>query len=509
MKRTVLVGVLGVVTSLLAVPSASADGCRPRLGAVSLERSTVLGGVPVQGKVNLTCRPAKAVTVELDGFRGARVPATVVVLAHQRSAEFVVTTVGSRVTRRGLITATLRRAERTTSLTVKRNTCKPTLASIAVPAHLHAGDAAAAVARLTCIPGRASTMSLSSSHASFTVPAGIAVRSGSAKVKLPVQAKRLSGGRYQATLTATYAGKNASGVVTVDPTITVLEVPPTTSGAYTFSFSVSLSGPAPEGGLEVALASDDAVVGLGAVLKIPQGAYGLSTWTTHAETVDEDTPATLTARLGSTTLSDDVTVLRPFDDSQDPVTVSLQNGGPLYGLEDFIQVDVGIGRPAPASGLPVTVSVKDDDPSVVLDVATNESITEGSDSTAFWIDTTDVTQTKHVQIEVMVGEAKGVLALTIHPRISAITLPETAPGGTPFLGTVTLAGPSEVDTSIWLQSSWGIVDVETPLVIPAGQTSKTFTLTPSTVDEDSQVFITGYLGNTYFQSDTVTMTPVP
>jgi hypothetical protein len=86
-------------------------------------------------------------------------------------------------------------------------------------------------------------------------------------------------------------------------------------------------------------------------------------------------------------------------------------------------------------------------------------------------------------------------------------VPETVGSGTTFHGTITLAGPSDVDTKIFLQSSWGILEPQNTVTIPAGRTSATFEATSVPVDEPSRVFVTAYLGNNTVSSDYVTLTP--
>jgi hypothetical protein len=105
-------------------------------------------------------------------------------------------------------------------------------------------------------------------------------------------------------------------------------------------------------------------------------------------------------------------------------------------------------------------------------------------------------------------QATAFLEITIHPRITAITLPESVKSGTTFEGTITLAGPSDVDTDVFLQPSSGILDiVPSTVTIPAGATSATFQVRSIPIDEPSTDFVTAYLGRTTLQSDNVTLTP--
>jgi hypothetical protein len=112
-----------------------------------------------------------------------------------------------------------------------------------------------------------------------------------------------------------------------------------------------------------------------------------------------------------------------------------------------------------------------------------------------------------VFLDATVGGVTASLPITIHPRITALGLPETVQSGTAFTGTVTLAGPSAVDTIVYLQSSWGILDVQSSVTIPAGSISAPFDATSSVVTEPSQVFVVASLGRTDFQSEGLILTP--
>jgi hypothetical protein len=181
--------------------------------------------------------------------------------------------------------------------------------------------------------------------------------------------------------------------------------------------------------------------------------------------------------------------------------------GDLYGLQLSEQLDLILANPAPASGVPVQVSVVDDNPAIQLESGT-DVISEGNNRTAFRLNTTDVTRTTRVTLKATALQSTAFLEITIHPRITAITLPEPVKSGTTFEGTITLAGPSDVDTEVFLQPSSGILDiVPSTVTIPAGATSVTFQVRSIPIDEPSTDFVTAYLGRTTLQSDNVTLTP--
>ena len=118
-----------------------------------------------------------------------------------------------------------------------------------------------------------------------------------------------------------------------------------------------------------------------------------------------------------------------------------------------------------------------------------------------------MTSTQTVVLEAVLGDRVFELPITIHPRVTEIVIPQTVVGGDPFTGTVALAGPSSGDTGVRLSSSWAIMEVQSRVTIPAGETSATFTGTTRQVDGDAQVFVTGDYGSNSEQSGWMTLTP--
>jgi hypothetical protein len=114
----------------------------------------------------------------------------------------------------------------------------------------------------------------------------------------------------------------------------------------------------------------------------------------------------------------------------------------------------------------------------------------------------------HTAIKVTVGSINASIPVTIEPGLASITnVPATIKGGDSFTATVNLAGPVDTATTVGLQSTWGILTVPSTVVIPAGQSSVSFTATTVPVTSNSDVTIYAYLGTSSINSTTVTVTP--
>lgn len=506
MIRTFVATVL-LAAGLSAVPATAADAqaCRPSLTKVSLARSVAIGGTSVRGRVILSCAPARAVTVHLFGFRGVKVPSTVRVAKAKRTAAFAVTTYRTRTVRKGVIAASFGGVRKTAALAVRPDPCRPTLKAFTVPSRVYAGSKGTGTVRLTCAPRSSTTLALRSADSRLRVPTQVTVRAGRASAPVSMSAALVDGDQYRTSLTVRYGTKRLTRSVVVNPGLREVDISPS-SDLNSFDPTVCLTGSAPAGGLTVRLAADNARVRVPQTLAVAAGARCGRAWFVDVVSPTIDTRVTVLATLGSRTVATTKVLLAPFDGTQRMSMWNEYHPGPVYGGEDSVQYSLWLSHPAPAAGLSATLKVRDDHPAVWLD-SPNDYLSEGDNRGAFRATFADVTSTTHVVLEATVAGATFALPVAIHPRIDTITIPESAPGGTPFTGTVTMRGPSEVDTVVYLQSSWGILDVPSSVTIPAGSTSATFEARPSTVSEPSSVDIIASLGDTRAYSNPVTITP--
>jgi len=220
--------------------------------------------------------------------------------------------------------------------------------------------------------------------------------------------------------------------------------------------------------------------------------------------VTQATTVHISASLGTRTVSGSQTLLPPFDDTT-TMTITPEFSGDVYGPDYSRDYSIQLSNPAPNAGLTVDLKVRDGNPAITLDSA-SAFISGGFVQGSFRIQAAEVTQTTHAVVDATAGGVTTSIAVTIQPRVTAVTIPATVKGGDSFQGTVTLAGPSDSDTQVSLQQSWGIVDIPYLVVIPAGQTSVTFTGTTVPVDSDSTVTITAYLGQISADAE-ITLTP--
>lgn len=494
MKRSALVVVL-MLMALIAVPaqSALAAPCRPALKKIGLSKGSVVGGGSVTGTITLSCKTTRPVTVRLRGFAGIKVPANVRVAKRKSSAKFTIKTSVTSTIRRGTVEASLGTVRRKAKLAVMPRPCRPALKGFTVPGLAYAGDKATATVSLSCAPGSNIKISLSSDRSTLAVPGSVTVVRGRSSASVPLTAALVAGGQYRARVTAGYGGRSLSRDITVNPGLKSVDIP-ASSSPNSVSVDPLFTGPAPAGGLTVKVVSDNSAVTVPPTAFYQVGAYGGDVSGIQVHPVTKNTKVTISVTLGSRTLSASKVLVPPFDGTQG-MKILAGESGDLYGLQHDESYQVVLDNPAPVGGLNVQMKVRGDDPAVQLD-GTTDYITEGSTTGYFRISTADVTKTTHVVLEATAAGATTSLPITIHPRITGITMPDSVKSGTLFTGTITLAGPSDIDTRVYLQPGWGILHPQDSVTIPAGATSATFEVTSSPIDEPADVSLTARLGRT-------------
>ncbi len=510
MKRmAVVVLLLAAVAAVASVPRQRADAatCHAALQKVALSKASVPGGAPVRVTVTLTCDTPVALTVRLKGFKGVTVPSALHVARRKSTATGTIKTAVRTARRHGEIRATLGQTRRQAALTVTKTprSCRtPVLTGVSVPRLVYVGNRPAAALRLSCAPTAPIRISLTSSNADLRVPASVTIGRRYDTATVPLALKADPEGQYRATVTARYRSRSRTGTITVDPGLSLVQIPPS-SEPNDVTLDVLFTGVVPAGGLTVQLASSSPAVTVPATFTVPAPAIGAEVPGVIVHQVTRNTTVKISATFGGRTLSATTVLLPPFT-SSDSVTLSAEDGpGAIYGQEFDLEYVVTLSNPAPASGETVTFSAGD--PSVELQ-NTSTDIPPGFAQGFVDINTANVTGAVHTEIDATVDGVKASLPVTIEPGLASITnVPGTITGGGTFTATVNLAGPVDTATTVNLGSTQGILTVPQGVVIPAGHSSASFLVTTITVDSDADVSIIASLGSTQVTSSAVTITP--
>lgn len=462
--------------------------------------SSVPGGAPSTVKATLTCTPTTTQTITLTGFPGAQVPAALHVPAGKISASGTITTATRTKAVSGWITGTLgqtsRRALLTISVTPKTCT-SPALSAVSLPRLAYVGDHPVLKVKLSCATANPVQISLASiaapaSAPAVSVPATVTIGAyySSADIRLAPKAYQL--GKYASTISASYGGTTLSRTITVDPGLSVFANSPDSCSPNDVNLDILFTGFVPSSGLTVKLMSDNPAITVPATVTFTQGGLGGGVGGVTVNSVSTKTNVTLSATLGSRTLTVSVVLIRPWQ-SGDKITLTPSPGpGPFYGPSYGYEYAVYLSHPAPADGSGLTGTVTTDHPSDVQLGSSQVSVDPGCNNSTISFGVPYESDPVHATVTVSVGGSTATTSLTIEPSLASVTIPATIVGGQSATGTVTLAGAPDTPETVYLQSSWGILTVPESVTVPAGQISVTFPITTVPVTSDSQVNVSAW-----------------
>jgi len=294
------------------------------------------------------------------------------------------------------------------------------------------------------------------------------------------------------------------------PTLSSVTLNPTSvTGGSSSMGMVTLSGPAPSGGLAVNLSSSSPATVPASVTV----AYGASsaTFTVTTTTVSSSTQATITASSGGVTQTATLAVM-PQASSPTLSSVALNPTSVTGGAQSMGTVT--LSGPAPTGGAQVLLSSDNAAASVPASV----TVAAGASTATFMVTTSAVTASTPVTISASYAGVTKTASLSVvpaqaAPTLSSLTLnPTSVTGGAQTsTGTVTLSGPAPTGgAQVVLSSNNAAASVPTGVTVAAGATSATFTVTTTAVAASTPAAISAsYAGVTKTASLTVTPAGTP
>jgi hypothetical protein len=269
-------------------------------------------------------------------------------------------------------------------------------------------------------------------------------------------------------------------------TLTGLALNPTAVvGPNPSTGTVTISSPAPLGGLNVSLVSSNpSVAAVPSSVTVAEGST-TATFTVTTTVVTTQTVATITASLNSSTATADLTV------NPNGLTNITLNPVAVVGGNNS-QGTVSISTPAPAGGSVIQLTSSN---TAVAQVPATVTVPAGLMSTTFTIITTPTPSDAISIIKATVGTSTVQTQLTVNaPSIASFSLAtNTVVGGNPVQGTITLNGkaPSGGSTISLASSETSVATVPATATVLANATTVSFTVTTKVVQQDSGVTITG------------------
>ena len=273
--------------------------------------------------------------------------------------------------------------------------------------------------------------------------------------------------------------------------------PTTVTGGNASTGTVTLGGPAPAGGAQIALSSSNTgVASVPSSVAIPAGTTS-ATFTVSTSAVAASTAVTISASYGGATRTTSLTVTAATPPPPTLASLTL-NSTSVTGGNSSIGT-VTLGGPAPAGGAQVALSSNNGAASVPTSVA----VPAGATTQTFTVSTSAVTASTTVTISAAYGGVSKSATLKVVPpplpTLSSLTLnPTSVIGGVESsTGTVTLSGPAPAGgAQIALARNNGAASVPSSVTVPAGATSATFAVSTSVVLVSASVTISASYNST-------------
>jgi hypothetical protein len=385
---------------------------RASLASITLTPSRVAGGTIVKGRINLNGRAASAVTVNLSVPAGApvTVPAQVVIPAGAtQSAEFDIHTdyVANNVT--VPITATRPASGPYPAETVSANLIIEAinLTSLTVtPAQIDGGGTATGTVTINApAPAGGVVINLHADpSAAVTLPATVVVPAGATTATFQITANVLAAdttvtitaARGPVTRTATLVVKGVTLTLAIDPASVV-------GGQQNSTGVVTISAPAPAGGITVTLASSNpSGAAVPATVQVPAG-QTTATFPITTSAVSTTTNVTISASVGGNTATA-VLQLRAVGVESITFRPAIVRGS----RTTFATVT--LDAPAPAGGAVVSLSATN---SRVVNLPATVVVPAGQKTFTFTVTTRRVSRTLSTVVTASMGASSASTTLTV------------------------------------------------------------------------------------------------
>jgi LmbE family N-acetylglucosaminyl deacetylase len=377
----------------------------------------------------------------------------------------------------------------------------PALSSVAVsPASLTGGASATGTVTLTtAAPAGGAQVTLSSSNPAAVVPASVTVAAGATSATFSVTTNAVAAST-PVTISASYSGVTQTASLTVLPAgVSSLSVSPgSLTGGNAATGTVTLSGPAPAGGAQVALSSNNGAASVPASVTVAAGASAAN-FTVTTTPVAMSIPVALSASYGGATQTATLTVMPPSLAALGLSASSVTGGSPATGM-------VALDGPAPAGGVQVALSSSN----AAASVPGSVTVPAGQTSVNFNVTTSAVATSTPATISASYGDRTQSVSLTVLPPVvsSLNVSPASVTGGAGATGTVTLNGPAPAGgAQVAVSSNNLAVTAPASVTVAAGATSASFSLGTSAVANNTAVTISASYGGATLTASLTVLPP--
>ena len=450
--------------------------------SVTLTPATVVGGSASTGKLTLSAvAPTGGVVVTLvSDNSAATVPASITVAAGQSFANFNVSTTGVSADTTASVTASASGTSVSGTLVIKA--IAPTKV-VLTPSTIIGGSSTTGTVTIGSIaPAGGVDVALSLNSSAASTSGSVKVLAGQTTATFVVETSAVKT-ETTVVVTATANGYSRSGsfVITKPGIVNLTFTPSTLRGGATTTGTITLSGPAPDGGLSVSVVSDNSAVTVPGAVVVARGDTSAS-FVTSTSSVSTDTTVEITATANGTLKSARIVVERTGVESV-LVSPSSVIGG--TGAD----VTVTLTSAAPSTG--VLVVLQSNSPSVVLPETVK--VQPGLTSATVMATTSAVAVNTAVTLSASANGTSKTATLTVtRATVDSLSVsPTSVIGGGSSTGRVQLSGVApEGGLLVLLTRTGSAATVPASVTIPAGETASTFSITTSAVTTETDTTVT-------------------
>lgn len=414
---TATLGSASLQTSATILPATA-----PTVSSLSLRPTSVQGGLSSQGMVTLnTVAPAGGAVVSLSSTSGAvGMPATIGIPEGETIGFFAITTREVSATTTAPITAAIGSSSKQVPLTLTSGSPGISVSSISLPTTAQGGVRVAGSLTLSAgAPFDGAIVTLKSTNAAVaSVPLNVVVSAGHTSALFSVDTQAVTA-NTPVTISAAYGASTQTTLLTLTPApgtgLTSLSFSPASvvSGKTSVG-TVTLSNPAPTGGLSVSLfSSDTSVASVPASVTVAAGTTS-ATFTLTSVPVAATSTATINATAGVVSQQATITVA-PSAVSLASLTLSPSSvvGG------NTSQATVTLSNPAPSGGALVTLSSSN---TGAATVPASVTVPAGSVSSTFTVTTRTVAAQTTATLSAAYGGSPRTAILTVRSAMAADTV---------------------------------------------------------------------------------------
>ena len=459
----------------------------PPITKLTITPSSVLGGTQATGTLSISAvAPKGGINVPLSSSDpNAIVPPSALVPAGSATTTFPVTTLPTQASTELTITAGSGSNNKSAGLVIEAATLTTVVLN---PGAVQGGSTESCTITLNGPAGPlGAAVSIYSSSQIVETPNTVTIPAGQTTASFSIETTPVKKST-SVTITCLLLGSSGKASFSVLPnTLSTIGVSSASiPGGNLGVGTVTLTGPAPTGGITVTLSTSNLVAKVPASVTVLSGQSSARfnvTTTAVAKTV----AATLTAQSGSVQAACNVEITPATLSSLTVNSLGITGGGMAVGT---VTLD-GIAGPG-------GVVIKLASGSKLVTVPSSVEVPSGKSSAIFAVHTVPVAAPTSVTISASIGTVVESAVLTIYPPtiVSMSVTPSVMIGGGVATGKVTLGGPSPAGgIRVVVVASPASVIVPASVVVPAGASSASFPVKTSPVGVQTLSMVTAAAGS--------------